>query len=244
MGEATFCFHDELIDFLPKKLRGRSVQYQLNGPVSVKHCIEALGVPHPEVALILANGSSVLFSYPVQEGDHLDVYSHNHGIEVNPSITLHSPLLIPPLFVLDNHLGQLATYMRLLGFDTSYRNDFQDEELAALSGRGGRVLLTRDRRLLMRRAVEHGYWLRSKDPRQQLTEVLDRFQLRAQIRPWHRCLRCNGRLLPVDKEAVLDRLEPKTKLYYHEFHMCQDCHQIYWKGSHYSHMQTFLETLA
>ena len=108
MGEATFCFHDELIDFLPKKLRGRSVQYQLNGPVSVKHCIEALGVPHPEVALILANGSSVLFSYPVQEGDHLDVYSHNHGIEVNPSITLHSPLLIPPLFVLDNHLGKLA----------------------------------------------------------------------------------------------------------------------------------------
>ena len=142
-----------------------------------------------------------------------------------------------PRFVLDNHLGRLAAYLRMLGFDSLYRNNYNDEELVETSQREERILLSRDRRLLMRKAVSHGYCLRSLDSLEQLTEVIQRFDLTSRIMPFHRCLRCNHPLEPVAKEAVLDRLELLTKLYFNEFQICPACKQIYWMGSHYEKMQ-------
>jgi uncharacterized protein with PIN domain len=146
----------------------------------------------------------------------------------------------PVRFLLDVHLGQLATYLRLLGFDAVYDNDCEDAELADLAHESGRVLLTRDRRLLMRKQVTYGYCLHARDPQAQLRAVLRRYDLFDAINPWQRCLRCNGRLRPVAKEEILHRLEPKTKKYYEEFHICEACDQIYWKGSHYQALQEFL----
>jgi hypothetical protein len=227
---AIFCFVGALSDFLPPGRRGEAVPCQFNPGQSVKHLVESLGVPHTEVAVILVNGKSVDFSYLVEDGDQVQVYPFTS-----------ESLARDPRFILDNHLGRLAVYLRMLGFDCLYRNDFQDEELAQLASEQDRILLTRDRRLLMRNQVIHGYWLRSKVPHEQLAEVVSRYDLSSRASPFRRCMRCNGLLQPVKKEMVLDRLQPLTRLYYDDFRMCSDCRQVYWKGSHYEHMQQLIE---
>jgi uncharacterized protein with PIN domain len=232
-----FRFYGELNDFLPPEKRQVTFAYAFNGPVSVKHLIEALGAPHTEVEIILVNGESVTFSYLAQPADRISVYPAFTTIGVSTLVKVRPPLPQPPRFILDNHLGRLAAYLRLLGFDTRYRNDYGDEELARLAYEEERVLLTRDRGLLKRSQVIHGHCLRTRNSRQQLAAVWRRFNLAPAAHPWRRCLRCNGLLEVVAKEAVLERLEPKTRLYYDEFHTCQECKQIYWKGSHYERLQ-------
>jgi uncharacterized protein with PIN domain len=239
--EAIFRFYGDLNDFLPEDRRQVNLAYPLNGSVAVKHPIEAMGVPHTEVDLILANSTPVDFSYLVQDGDKVSVYPAFSRLDLGSRPRLRPALPNPPGFVADVHLGRLVTYLRLLGFDTLYPDNHDDEVLAEIAHQEGRVLLTRDVRLLMRGVVTYGYWLRTKAPRQQLLAVLNRFKLRGFIQPWRRCLRCNGHLMPIEKEKILDRLEPKTKKYYHEFHICRSCQQIYWKGSHYRPLQQFVE---
>ena len=167
-----------------------------------------------------------------QDGDYLEIHSMENGCPIEPR------------FLLDNHLGRLAAHLRMLGFDSLYHNDYQDQELAEILEREERILLTRDRRLLMRKAVVHGYCPRSLDSLEQLTEVIRRFDLLKRIKPFHRCLRCNHPLETVPKEEVLDRLEPLTQLYFDEFCICPNCKQIYWKGSHYETMQELVEKLT
>jgi hypothetical protein len=243
MVTATFRFYAELNDFLPPGLRQQTFLHHFNGDASVKDRIEAIGVPHPEVDLILANGQPVDFGYLVQHGDHIAVYPPFHSIDISAVTQVRPPRLAEPRFVLDGHLGRLANYLRMLGFDVLYRSDFTDEELAAISSQEDRILLTRDRGLLKRKEVMYGYCLRSLNTRRQVTEVLHRFDLLQEIAPFHRCLRCNGLLEPVAKQDVLEQLEPKTKRYFNEFYRCQDCGQIYWKGSHYDRMRRFVDDI-
>ncbi|HSM54599.1 MAG TPA: Mut7-C RNAse domain-containing protein [Candidatus Sulfomarinibacteraceae bacterium] len=240
MKRATFRFYGELNEFLPPPRRQHPLSFPLNDRTSVKHPIESMGVPHTEVELILANSRPVDFTYLLQPGDYVSVYPPFHNLDISPLPALRPPLAPPVRFLLDVHLGRLATYLRLLGFDALYRNDYDDEELADLAAESGRVLLSRDRRLLMRKQVTYGQCLRTRDPRAQLEAVLRRFDLYAQIDPWQRCLACNGPLRPVPKEEVLHRLEPKTKRFYDEFHICEDCGKVYWKGSHYPRMRRFI----
>jgi len=232
MYQAQFHFHGSLNDFFIPGQGITSYSTNFKGRQSVKHLFESLGVPHPEVGAILVVGQPVDFSYIVQDGDQVDVY---------PCTSADGRL--PPRFVLDNHLGKLAAYLRMVDFDTLYRNDYHDEELAQISSQEERILLTRDIRLLMRRVIVFGYWIREKEPGQQLVEVLQRYDLFGEIIPFKRCLHCNGLLQPVDKEKIIHRLEPLTKIYYDEFRICPDCDQIYWKGSHYEHMMVFIEQI-
>ncbi len=239
MNWATFSFSNELNDFLPHWRKGKVICCEFQGNPSVKHLIESLGVPHTEVGRIFVNGSEANFSYWVQNGDHIEVYPlASSRRESTDGAT--SELTSPPRFILDNHLGRLATYLRMLGLDALYRNDYQDDELARLAEAEQRILLTRDRRLLMRSCIRRGYWVRAKVPREQLIEILQHFDLARSIAPFRRCIRCNTLLQPIAKEKIIDRLEPLTKKYYNEFHICPRCHQIYWKGSHYERMQGFI----
>ena len=236
--QARFSFHAELNDFLPERQKNREIPLSFKSGQSVKHLIESLGVPHTEVERILVNRSRVDFSYPVQDGDRVSAYPPGQK-------ALETLQAAGRGFLLDNHLGRLAGYLRMLGFDCLYRNDYQDDELAQLAARQERVLLTRDVRLLMRSAIQRGYWVRSTIPRQQLIEVVRRFALESRIAPFRRCLRCNGVLQAVSKEEVLGQLEPLTQKYFDEFHRCPDCTQVYWKGSHYARMLHFIQqTLA
>lgn len=244
MRQVTFHFHDRLVNYLTVDRQAGGLDYTVKGPTAVKHPIEALGVPHTEVACILANGRSVGFAYIIQDADRLDVYPSVPS-QVPAPVRLRPTLPSPARFVADNHLGRLVTYLRLLGFDVLHPKSLDDARLARLSADQERVLLSRDRRLLMRKIVVHGFCLQSRDPRRQLADVLDRFDLYEAIAPWQRCLRCNGHLRPVAKDAIVQRLEPLTRKYYHEFHLCQACDQIYWKGSHYGPLHDFVaEVLA
>lgn len=236
MGSAQFRFFGDLNDFLPDGQKHTAFSVAFRERPSVKHLIEALGVPHPEVAGIWVNAEPVDFLYLVRDGDQVDVYS-DATAPPGSYRKNHHPA---PRFVLDNHLGKLAAYLRLLGFDVLYRNDYQDDELASVASYEKRILLTRDRRLLMRSQVEYGFILRSLEPDQQLLEVLQRYNLYDRIKPFQRCLRCNTLLQPVSKEDILDRLEPLTRQYYNEFSHCPACDQVYWKGSHYERIQRFL----
>jgi len=231
MSTAQFLFLGKLQDFLPKDQRGQTIGVEFRGRQSIKHLAESLGVPHPEIGQVQVNGQEGTLSTITQDGDRIDVHPVPNGCPIEPR------------FVLDNHLGRLTAYLRMLGFDCLYHNDYQDEELVETAQQEERILLSRDRRLLMRKAVTHGYCLRSLDSLEQLSEVIRRFDLTSRVTPFHRCLRCNHPLEPVAKEAVLDRLEPLTKLYFDEFQICPACGQIYWKGSHYEKMRHLIEEI-
>ncbi len=241
MPSAIFRFYAELNDFLPRRRRFANSVYQFPDHPSVKDAIEAQGVPHTEVELILVNGESRNFDYQMQDGDRVSVYPVFELLDVSPLLRVRPEPLREARFVLDAHLGRLAVYLRLLGFDTLYRNDYGDEELARISHEEARILLTRDRGLLKRGAVTHGYAVRQTAYREQVAEVLRRFDLYAAVRPFTRCLACNGLLEPVEKEAVLEQLPENTREYFQEFWRCASCGKVYWKGSHYEHMREFVE---
>ena len=233
MARVQIRFYEELNDFLAPKLRKTEILHDFERRTSVKDMIESFGVPHTEVEIILINGHSVDFSCIVQDGDRISVYPVFESLDVSPLIRLRPEPLRTPKFVLDTNLGRLARYLRLLGFDCLYENDFEDATVARISSEQHRTVLTRDRTLLRRRIITHGYFVRAVRPRFQVQEVLSRFDLYRLVAPFSRCIRCNGALQDVDKQAIEDRLEPKTRKYFHTFRMCTGCGQIYWQGSHH-----------
>ncbi len=234
---AIFRFYEELNDFLPPARRKKDVVYRFSGSPSVKDAIEALGVPHTEVDLVLVNGRSVDFGYRLSAGYRIAVYPVFESFDISPVIRLRPAPLRKTSFILDVQLGKLARILRLLGFDTLYSDAFTHGEMIRTASEEGRIILTRDLALLKRRAVTRGYWVRSSDPDAQIREVLLRFDLTSSARPFTRCLECNGTVCPVEKERIRDRLEPKTALYYDEFNQCGECGRIYWKGSHHRKME-------
>jgi len=236
MSYVQLRFYAELNDFLRDPQKKTRFKHELNRRTSVKDLIESLGVPHTEVEIILANGKSVDFSYIVKQQDDLSIYPMFESVDVTPLLKLRDAPLRDTRFVLDCHLGRLARYLRQFGFDTLYRNDYADDELAHTSASEHRILLTRDRSLLKRSIITHGYFVREFDPRKQLDEVIRRFDLRNQIIPFGRCTRCNGIVEVVNKAAIEHLLEPKTRRYFDEFWQCTDCGQVYWEGSHVKHM--------
>jgi uncharacterized protein with PIN domain len=238
MAAATFRFYAELNDLLPRQWRQRDVVHAFREPASVKDRIEAHGVPHTDVEFIQVNGGQVDFSYGVRNGDRVSVYPFMAVVE-NPR-----PLR-PPYprgrFVLDQHLGRLAAYLRLLGLDCIHRARFPDDDLARVSVDDHRILLSRDKRLLMRRAVVHGAFVRATDPMEQVPEVLHRFGAPETIAPFTRCMACNGVLRETAREEVEDRLLPDTRRYYCEFRECPGCRRVYWNGSHARRMRAWVE---
>jgi uncharacterized protein len=120
--------------------------------------------------------------------------------------------------------------MRLVGLDTAYSNDRDDDTLIDVADSGRRVLLTKDRGLLRRRKLWLGAYVRGDRADDQLADVLDRFA--PPLAPWTRCLACNGLLEPVPKSDVEDDLLPGTRRTYHEFSRCGACARIYWRGAH------------
>ncbi len=238
---AVFRFYEELNDFLPPDRRKRDILYAFDGSPTVKDAVEAQGVPHTEVDLILVNGESVGFGHHLRTGDRVSVYPVFESFDIGAVTRLRAEPLRETKFILDVHLGKLARWLRMLGFDTAYRNDYDDPEIVRTALAEQRIILTRDIGILKTGAVTHGYWLRSTDPEEQVREVIRRFDLRDQIQPFHRCMACNGIIAHVEKEEIRSQLLPRTATYYHAFFRCTDCGKIYWKGSHFKKMKRMLE---
>lgn len=243
MVKADFRFYEELNDFLVRERRKRSFGYACPERATVKHAIEALGVPHTEVEIILVNGRSVGFSYVVQEGDRISVYPQFESLDVSSLLRLRSQPLRRTRFVADAHLGALAKYLRMLGFDTVFDARLTDAELAVLSAGQQRVLLSRDRDLLMHRVITHGCYIRARDPRTQLREIVDRLDLYRSINAFTRCMQCNAVLRVVPKCEVLARLPENTEKYHERFAVCTACDKVYWEGSHHRCMTGLVEDL-
>ena len=244
MSQVELRFYEELNDFLAPHLRKASFCHALGRRTSVKDLIESFGVPHTEVDLILVNGESVDFSRLVSDGDRISVYPVFESLDIRPLVRLRPRPLRTPRFVVDVNLGRLARYLRLLGFDCLYRNDYNDAQVAQIACDESRILLTRDRALLQRKIITHGCFVRATDPRRQVQEILQRLDLYEEIRPFTRCTRCNGEVHAVNKTDIEHRLEPKTRRYYQNFLMCASCQQIYWQGSHYARAKRLVSVLS
>ena len=238
---ARFRFYEELNDFLPRERRKRDFDYRCARAATIKNAIEALGVPHTEVELILVDGESVDFSYLVRDGDRISVYPKFEALDIRELLRVRDEPMRVMRFVADAHLGGLARLLRMLGFDTLYSNEFTDGQIRVTSRIETRVVLTRDRELLKCRTITHGCFVHSLRPQDQLREVVDRLQLTASARPFTLCLHCNLPLIFIDKEAVADRLPLRVAAVYRRYSWCEGCDRIYWEGSHWRRMRQLLD---
>jgi uncharacterized protein len=234
-------FYEELNDFLPRPKRKKSFQHKSFGSPTIKDIIESIGVPHTEVDLILANSQPVGFSYKPAEGDAISVYPVFESLDISPINKLRPEPLRETRFVADVHLGRTARYLRLLGFDTLYANDLDDDEIINISVLQKRIILTRDLQLLKNGQVTHGYYIRSGQPAEQVVEVIRRFDLAGKTTPFSRCTECNGQIITSSQEDIAHLLLPRTSEEFHEFSRCASCGKIYWRGSHYEQMKLWVE---
>ena len=235
-------FYEELNDFLPLQKRKRQFSVSVKGSPSIKHLIESLGIPHTEVDLILVNGKSVPFSYLLQDQDRISAYPTFEAFDISTVSKLRPKPLRTPKFILDIHLGKLTKYLRMFGFNSLYRNDYNDWEIVRLSLAENRIILTRDRDLLKIKDVIRGYWVRNSDPPKQLKEILSRFDLNTLIDPLARCIVCNGKIEKRGKEELQEKINRKIYSRFEEFFGCTACGKVYWKGTHYKAMVQFINT--
>lgn len=239
MIDVSFRFYAQLNDFLPRPRRGRRFLHVLPAPASVKDTIEALGVPHPEVDVILVNGRAEDFGYRLRAGDVVAVFPRFRALDLGGLRRAGADRPAAPRFTLDVHLGRLAAFLRLAGFDAEVVTD--DAGLAASSARDDRVVLTRDVALLKRGDVRHGHWVRHAHPEEQLVEVVAQFDLAARMAPFTRCLRCNTPLVAVEAETVAARLPSRTRACFQAFTRCPGCDRVYWRGAHHHRLTRLLE---
>jgi len=236
-------FHGYLNQLVSRSSRKNQGEYRFRQNPAIKDVVEACGVPHTEVDIILANRRSVGFGYQVTESDIINIYPPGHQLDLEDPVHLSEGGLSEARFVLDVHLGKLCRKLRLLGFDCLYRNDYEDAEIVAIGISEQRTILTRDRGILKYSAVRSGLLIRHDKDLEQATQVLNRYLLWGKIQLYKRCVLCNGLLVDVEKRSVLEHLKPQTRKCCHEFRRCLTCRQIYWQGAHSSQMKKWLQEL-
>lgn len=241
----TIHFHGWLTE-LTRRVRHSSAlpSFLLNRRTSVKDLIESFGVPHTEVDAILIDHQPVSFDYTIEEKSSVDIHPPQPPVNVFAPSMLRQKPITAIRFLVDANVGKLAGKLRMAGFDTCYNPQWDDEQLADMAEKRGYILLSRDIQLLKRKKIVFGHFVRETLPARQLSEVIHFYGLFEQMNPFSRCMRCNHTLIPVSKEEVFNRLEPLTQKFYHTFHRCESCGQIYWPGSHRERMERDLKTLT
>ncbi len=242
MVTATFCFHEELNEFLLREQRGREFSVPCARNATTKHMIEALGVPHTEVEVILINGYAVGFDRLLRDGDRVAVYPRFESPAIKPPLRLREWPLRVIHFVADSHLGGLARLLRMAGFDTLYRNDYRDSEIAGIAGRERRIVLTRDRDLLKQRGISHGCYVHALKPARQFAEIVARLDLARSFCPFTLCLECNAPVRTIDKQSIFSALPESIKVLHEHFTICDHCGRVFWEGSHWQRMRQLLDT--
>jgi uncharacterized protein with PIN domain len=244
IAECEFRFYQELNDFLATARRGCAFLYRFRGTPAVKDAIEAIGVPHTEVDLVLADGVSVRFSHRLRGGERIAVYPVFERLDITPVARLRPAPLRVPRFVADVHLGTLARHLRLLGFDTHYDNRSVDAELVRRSVTERRILLSRDVALLKHGVLTHAHYVRATDPALQLEEIVGALDLRSRMRPFTRCMRCNGRLRRVPTASVAGQVPARVRETTRRVARCASCGRLYWPGTHFERLARIVADYA
>jgi uncharacterized protein with PIN domain/sulfur carrier protein ThiS len=239
MPQVSFRFYAELNDHLPPELRRVAFDRTVADGSTLEEVFRSLEVPANEIDLVLVNGESESLDHRLLEGDRVSVYPVFDSMDVTPVTKVENRPLRRLRFVLDVHLGKLCHHLRMLGFDTLYRNDCTRDVLVTIARGEDRILLSKDRMLLDGNAIEAGYCVKSSDPREQLIEVLQRFDLWKSAHLFRRCLHCNTVLHSARKDTVIDRLPEKVREFYSDFTTCPSCGKIYWMGTHVEKMMEF-----
>jgi uncharacterized protein with PIN domain len=244
MNQVRFRFYEELNNYLPEELHKRWFESSAEPGTTVGKMISSFGIPLDEVDLILVNQQSESFDYLLQEKDRISVYPIFETLDISSVTALRQKPLREPAFICDVHLGRLSKYLRMLGFDTLYSNQYTPEQLVVAANSEQRIILSRSKQLTKDKRVTRVYWIRSSEPLEQLKDLINKLDLSKLADPLTRCLNCNNGLTSVDKQDVIHQIEARTTKYYSEFFRCHICDQIYWKGSHYQHMKEFINQIA
>ena len=242
--EFTFRFYAELNDFLPPRRKQKAFVQSFKTPITVRETIGSLGIPLSEVDMILVNETSVDLEHKLKECDYISVFPVFESMDVSATTKVRKTALRTTLFVLDAHLGKLAKYLRMLGFDTLYRSDIDDSEIISVARKEKRIILTRDKLLLKSKEVRHGYFVRSIEKHEQLREVVKKFDLNSQFKSFTRCMTCNTILLKVDKEEIHNKVDKDIFRIFNEFFYCKHCDKVFWKGSHFMRMEAYIRELT
>lgn len=246
-GTCAKCAYFKLYGYLPdlvsRALLNNVLVYRFKDSPSIKDGIEACGIPHTEIEIVLVDGGRVDFTHRLTHNAVFELFPPGifEGSPWSSHLLQQEPCLNS--FILDVHLGKLARKLRLLGFDSVYRNDFEDPEIVKRGVEEGRVILTRDRGILKCSAVTSGLLIRYSNDLDQTHQVLSRYNLWSQISLYKRCVVCNGLMAEVSKESILDNLLPQTRLHCHQFWRCSLCGKIYWRGAHSTKIEHWLEEL-
>jgi uncharacterized protein with PIN domain/molybdopterin converting factor small subunit len=240
MNHVSFRFYEELNDYLPEGKRKVGFEYSFTGEVSIRDVFQSMEIPPDEIDLILVNQQSKGLDYMLQDGDRISVYPVFELFDLSGFSQLREKPLRNPRFICDVHLGRLCKYLRMLGWDTLYSNHYTPEEMIVLSRQEKRIILSRSYQLTRNKEVTRFYWIRSADPLEQIKDMINKLDLSNRAYPLTRCLNCNHKLVPVEKQEILHRLQALTAKYYSEFFNCPACDQIYWKGSHFENMLDFI----
>ncbi|MDZ7778126.1 MAG: Mut7-C RNAse domain-containing protein [Bacteroidales bacterium] len=244
MKRISIRFYAELNDFLAKHLRQCRVEHEFILKDTVRNASGILrSAAYRKQNLVLVNGRTAAFDDELQDGDDMSVFPVFESFDISTLTRLRAEPLREPAFIADVHLGKLTGYLRMLGFNCLYHNTLKDEEIIRISAAEQRIILTRDKGILKNKNVTRGFFVRSGNPKKQLEEVLRRFDLKALIKPFTRCMRCNGLLQWVSKKDITEILEENTKKNCDEFYRCSSCGKIYWKGTHYQSMKKWVQEL-
>ena len=241
--QAEFRFYEELNDFLPDEKKRQSFTQNFTGSPSVKELIEAMGVPHAQIDLILIGDEPVSFSHQLHGGERVAVFPVFERFDISPANRLRPRPLRQSRFVLDPQLEKLGRLLRLAGFDSACDTSLSDLEIIDVASKEKRTILSRDERILKQARVTHGYLLRAKDPPAQFREIIESFDLRRSIRPLTRCIECNGHLRIAEDSELMDRLPFAMLVAFDEFWQCEQCQHVHWKGSHYVQLATLLDEI-
>ena len=243
MPKAFLRFYNELNDLLPEHRRDIEFEAKFKDKRSVKDMIESLGVPHTEVDIIILNGESVEFNHILQDGDQIRVYPAFAKPDTKGIIHLCPTPLSSTRFIVDTNLGHIARQLRLLGFDTYFEPSLVNRNIIEISNKENRAIITKSRKLLKFRDARFGLLLRPGGTEDQLKNILFRLEIKDCIKPFSRCIRCNGLLIRVPKEDIADRIPPKTKSFCNEYSRCEYCDKIYWEGTHVFKMRELIDRL-
>ncbi|WP_020558568.1 Mut7-C RNAse domain-containing protein [Thiofilum flexile] len=238
----SFRFYGDCNDFLAGEMLNQDISYAFDDRPSIKDSIEALGIPHTEVGAIQVDQQWVGFEYLLQDGQTVKVFPHPNQDTTHPLPYMPSPR---PCFLLDVHLGALARYLRLAGFNCLHENqDYGDAVLAEIAASHTCILLTRDIGLLKRSKIKYGRWIRNVLPEQQFKEVVQHYQLHSAFQPFTYCVKCNGHIKPVAKNSVQALVPAGVFAWQQDYQQCQNCGQVFWKGSHFKKIMQILQEVA